>query len=99
MPSGKLRVKWLKTAIRNLEAEADYIAQDNPRAASDVVRKIYEATDRLKQHPALGRSGRVPETRELIVPDTPYIVPYRIKEKHIEILRVFHGFRRWPKSF
>ena len=53
MPSGKLRVRWLKTAIRNLEAEADYIAQDNPGAASDVVRKIYEATDRLKQHPAL----------------------------------------------
>jgi len=99
LPSGKLRIRWLKTAIRNLEAEADYIAQDNPGAAAEVVRKIHEAINRLERHPALGRPGRVPETRELIVPGTPYIVPYRIKEKRIEILRVFHAARRWPKSF
>jgi toxin ParE1/3/4 len=52
----------------------------------------------LKQHPALGRPGRIIGTRELVVPDTPYIIPYRIKEDEIQILRVFHGSRKWPEK-
>jgi toxin ParE1/3/4 len=43
-----------------------------------------------------GRPGRWPGTRELIIPGTPYIVPYRVKGPVVEILRVFHGARRWP---
>jgi addiction module RelE/StbE family toxin len=99
LPSGELKVRWLKAAIKSLEIEADYIARDDPRAAAEVVRKVYEATKRLEQYPASGRAGRVPETRELIIPGTPYLVPYRIKGKRIEILRVFHGARRWPTDF
>ena len=99
MPSGGYRVKWLRTALKNLEAEAEYIARDNPKAAASVVQKIYNAVMSLEQHPALGRPGRVPETRELIVPDTPYIVPYRVKGRRIEVLRVFHSARRRPTGF
>ena len=52
----------------------------------------------LAQHPALGRPGRVEGTRELVVPDTPYLVPYRVRGHAVEILRVFHGARKWPKK-
>ena len=45
----------------------------------------------LIDHPSLGRAGRVPGTRELVVPDTPYLVPYRVRGMRIEILRIFHG--------
>ena len=38
----------------------------------------------------------VPGTRELVVPRTAYIVPYRVREDVVEILRVLHGARRWP---
>jgi toxin ParE1/3/4 len=38
----------------------------------------------------------VPDTRELIIPETPYIIPYRIHDGQIEILRVFHTARKWP---
>jgi len=82
-----------------MEAEAEYIAQDNPAAAAAVVTKIRESVSNLERHPSLGRVGRVPETRELVIPDTPYIVPYRVKGKWVEILRVFHASRRWPKRF
>ena len=47
---------------------------------------------------ALGRPGRVEGTRELVVPDTPYLVPYRGRGHAVEILRVFHGARKWPKK-
>jgi len=94
-----MRVKWLRTALANLDAEAEYIAQDNPSAALRTVAAITEAVDLLRRHPALGRAGRVLGTRELVVPNTPYIVPYRIRNRQVEILRVFHAARRWPSKF
>lgn len=50
-------------------------------------------------HPALGRPGRVPGTRELVVTRTSFIVPYRIMGERVEILAVIHVARRWPDSF
>jgi plasmid stabilization system protein ParE len=52
----------------------------------------------LTQPPALGRPGRILGTRELVVPDTPYLVPYQIKIDEVQILRVFHGSRKRPKK-
>jgi plasmid stabilization system protein ParE len=37
------------------------------------------------------RNGRVPGTRELVIPKTPYIVPYRVRHSTIEIARVYHA--------
>jgi toxin ParE1/3/4 len=94
-----VRVRWLRTALANLNAEAEYIAGDNPAAALRVVTAITTAVDQLANHPAVGRTGRVPGTRELVVADTPYIIPYRVHSGAVEILRVFHGARRWPSEF
>jgi toxin ParE1/3/4 len=44
----------------------------------------------------IGRTGRVPGTRELVIPCTLYIVPYRVRGATIEIARVYHSARRWP---
>ncbi|MBZ5540558.1 MAG: type II toxin-antitoxin system RelE/ParE family toxin [Acidobacteriia bacterium] len=89
-----MRVRWLRTALANLEAE--YIAEDNPAAAGRVVQRILRAVDLLKENPAMGRAGRVAGTRELVVADTPYIIPYRVRGDAVEILRVFHAARKWP---
>jgi toxin ParE1/3/4 len=94
-----VEVRWLRTALANLDAEAEYVARDNATAALQLVERIYEAVEQLKQYPSLGRVGRVPGTRELVVPHTPYLVPYRVREDVIEILRVLHGARRWPIRF
>jgi toxin ParE1/3/4 len=58
-----VQVKWLKQALRNLQEEADYIAQDDPQAAIRIVLRIEEAVALLADHPSLGRTGRVPGTR------------------------------------
>ena len=91
-----MRVRWLRTALANLEAEAEYIAEDDPVAAGRVVQRILRAVDLLTKNPALGRVGRVAGTRELVVADTPYIIPYRVRGEAVEILRVFHAARKWP---
>jgi len=97
--SHAVRVKWVRAALLNLSAEADYIARDNPDAAERVVDMILDATERLKRHPGLGRPGRVTGTRELVVPGTPYIIPYRVHTGVVEIIRVFHASRKWPRHF
>lgn len=93
-----MQVKWLKRALRNLKEEADYIAQDDPQAVARIVILIDDTVALLAEHPGLGRSGRVPGTRELVVTGTPYLVPYRVRGKRIDILQVFHGRRRWPSQ-
>ena len=99
MPDRPLEIRWLKRALANLDAEAAFIARDDPAAAARVVDTIAQTVELLAQHPGLGRSGRVEGTRELIVPNTPYLVPYRVRNHVVEILRVFHGARKWPKKF
>jgi toxin ParE1/3/4 len=94
-----MRVRWLRAALRNLDEEASYIAVDDSAAARLVVARVLEAVAQLADQPALGRPGRVPSTRELVVARTRYIVPYRVKRDAVEILRVFHTSRRLPKRW
>lgn len=94
-----MRVRRLRTALRNLDEEASFIAADDPAAARLVVARVLEAVAQLADQPGLGRPGRVPSTRELVVARTRYVVPYRVKRDAVEILRVFHTSRRLPKRW
>ena len=94
-----MRVRWLRNALRNLDEEAAYIATDDPAAARLVVARVLAAVDQLVEQPGLGRPGRVPGTRELVVRKTRYLVPYRVKRDVIEILRVFHTSRGLPQRW
>jgi toxin ParE1/3/4 len=91
-----VRVRWLRRALRNLDEEAEYIARDDPAAAARIVDRIATSIERLATYPASGRPGRVPGAREMIISGTPYVVPYLVRGEMIEILRVFHGSRKWP---
>ena len=91
-----MRVRWLRKALRNLDDEATYIAAEDAAAARLVVKRVLDAVSILAEQPGLGRRGRVPGTRELVVAKTRYIVPYRVRGETVEILRVFHTSRRLP---
>ncbi len=94
-----MKLRWLRTALRNLDEQTAYIANDNPEAALRIVARVRDAIERLARHPSLGRPGRVPGTRELVVSGTPYVIPYRVRGGQVEILRVLHGAQRWPEEF
>jgi toxin ParE1/3/4 len=68
-------------------------------AAERMIERIRDVADQLANYPSLGRTGRVPGTRELIIGGTPFIVPYRIREDVVEIIVVFHAARKWPDRF
>jgi len=91
---------WSPEAIDDLVALRAYIEQDDPTAARRIASHIIESIETfLPNNPEIGRPGRVPGTRELVIPKTPFIVPYRVAGNTIQILRVFHGARRWPDTF
>lgn len=91
-----MRVRWLRKALVDLDEEAAFIASEDPAAARMVVQRIVLAVDELREYPGIGHPGRVPGTRELVVPRTRYLVPYRVRGRAVEILRVFHASRRPP---
>ena len=96
-----MRVRWLKKALQNLDDEAKYIAEDDPAAAKLLVQRIVDAINLLPGNPSLGHPGRIHGTRELVVPDTRYVIPYRVRPRlnSVEILRVFHTSRRLPQRW
>ena len=89
-----MQIVWLKTALKNLDDLSAYIAQDNTIAASQIVNLITSQVKQLSTQPAMGRPGRVLGTRELVISNTQYLVPYRIKNNTVEVLRVFHTSRQ-----
>jgi addiction module RelE/StbE family toxin len=92
-------VCWSPTAISDLDSIRNYIDRENRRAALDVANRIKESISRLTNFPLSGRSGRVPATRELVIPGTSYIAVYMIQGEEIQIASVLHGRQRWPESF
>ena len=96
-----MQVNWLTTALQNLDHEAGFIAKEDPQAAKLVVQRIHQAVKLLADNPALGHPGRIHGTRELVVPDTRYIIPYRVRPRldRVEILRVFHSSRKTPRNW
>jgi toxin ParE1/3/4 len=92
-----MKVVWSRRAIRHLTALRGYIEADNPPAAAAVVAKIVESVERLVYQPHSGRPGRIAGTRELVVPGTPYLIPYRVRAGLLDLIAVFHGKQKWPK--
>jgi len=92
-----LRLRWTRLAERDLDDIAAYIGQDSPAAAARVVLELIDQAEALlSRQAALGRPGRVLGTRELVIEGLPYVIPYRVRDNRVEILRVLHTSRRWP---
>jgi len=90
-------IRWTEAAARDLTQICDYIQEhDGPVRARRIALAIYDRVDSLTTFPYRERSGRKSHTRELVMPDLPYLVIYRIRGEAVEINRILHGAQRWP---
>jgi toxin ParE1/3/4 len=94
-----LKVVWTQPALDDVDLIATYLHRENPAAAFRILEPIAARARDLAGWPEQGRAGRVPQTRELVVDRTPYLIAYRVLGDRIEILAVLHGARRWPQIF
>ena len=90
------RIRWTVRALRRFDEIGAYIEHDDPDAAARVVARIVASVDMLAELPTAGRIGRITGTRELVLSDILYIIPYRVRQD-IEIITVMHASQKWPK--
>ena len=90
-----MKVRWTPEAEDDRAQIFDYIAADSPRAAVKMDELFSKAAARLADHPKLGRTGRIPGTRE-VIPHKSYRVVYEIEQKTVWVLALVHTARQWP---
>jgi toxin ParE1/3/4 len=89
------QVIWAEPALNDLDAITDYIALDNPAAASELVQRIFAHVDQLIMHPDSGskprelRGGRY---RQIVEP--PWRMFYRREGATVYVLHVMRGERK-----
>jgi len=93
-----LKVVWLLRALKDRDAQIDFIGQDNPLAAVTAGDAIAAQIGTLADQPEIGRPGRRAGTRELVISRTPFVAVYRVTGGRIEILRLLHDSQQWPRA-
>jgi addiction module RelE/StbE family toxin len=88
-----MKVDFDAKAARDLEHIFAWIAEDNAKAAQAVVERILASAERLGEFPEMARQGRVPGTREWVVPRLPYIIVYETHwdRDELTVIGIFHG--------
>ena len=93
-----MKAVWSRRAVRHLIHLREYIAKGSDQNATLIANRILRAVELLESHPEMGRPGRIVGTRELVVTDTPYIIPYRVRRGRVELIAVIHGRQKWPQK-
>lgn len=98
----KYRVVFLQTALDDLEEIVLHIARDSKAAATEMHDKLIGSAHQLETFPRLGilvpdKKLREAGFRMLIV--GKYILLYKIYAREINVLRVVHGARDFPRLF
>lgn len=91
-------VLWRDLAEQELMAIVEHVMLDNPPAAVRLYERLSNAAKSLADFPERFRSGAEPESRELVVPGTPYIIVYRVAADTVEIVAVFHAAQDKPRG-
>lgn len=93
-------ILWTEQATQQLDQVREYIALSNtPEVSRKVVFQILASIEQLARFPMLGRTERVPGTRELVVANTPFIAAYALHRDKIAVLALYHGSQQWPEAF
>lgn len=90
---------WSNVALARLLEIRDSLAEKDPRAARKVLRLLVDRAEQLADFPHLGRVvPELPESelRELV--ERHYRIVYRVRERAVEVVTVFEGYREFPKG-
>jgi toxin ParE1/3/4 len=94
-----MKARFLKSAIRDMQAIKDFIARDNPATAARLMQTLRQKTGRMEPSPNSGRI--IPETmephlRELVISN--YRVMVQITQKKVTVFAVYESHRLYPSE-
>ena len=88
------RLIWTEPALLDLDEIAEYIALDDPLAASRYVQRVFDRVERLESQPKSGkRPSELPRSPYLEVVVPPCRVFYRAEGGTVYILYVMRSER------
>jgi toxin ParE1/3/4 len=91
-------IRYLATAVRDLEDIFDYIAKDRPVAAASLLDKLDHTISQLADFPEMGvvpKDDRLKRLGYRLLIIENYLVFYVIKFETIQIRRIIHGARQY----
>ncbi len=92
-------IVWTEPALSDLDAIADYIALENPAAASELVKRIFSRVEQLADHPESGsRPQELKRSRYRQIVETPCRVFYRYDGHKVFVLHVMRFERLLRKG-
>ena len=97
-----MKIRWTKIAETRLLNRTEYIREDNPEIARQVITTIRNVANRLSKHPYIfPPHNEFPGFREADVPHSSFVIWYRIKEKEqvVEIVTVWHAAQDQTDAF
>jgi toxin ParE1/3/4 len=89
-----MKLRYERGALSDLDEIFQYVAKDNPQAASRLVTRIEEVAARIAAFPHIGQATRNPKFRRF--PVGKYLIVYEVGEDEVIIHYVRHGARRRP---
>ncbi len=89
-----VKVRYTKSALKQLTSVLDYIQMHSPRGAQSVREQISELLNVLETHPLIGVRTNDPRIRRIVATPYPYVVLYEVREGEIIIRSVRHGARK-----
>jgi toxin ParE1/3/4 len=85
-----MTIRWTDSALRDFTHICDYIETHNsPATARRVALSLHGRIEMLAKFPEQGRTGRKPDTRELVFSGLPYLAVYRVHNDAVEIVASF----------
>ena len=92
-------IVWSEPALADLDAIADYIALENPIAASELVKRIFDHVEQLTNHPESGsRPKELTRSRYRQIVEPPCRVFYRYDGHKVFVLHVMRSERLLRKG-
>ena len=94
-----MKVIWSKESLQQLIEIEQYISRDNPERAVQLINRLIDRAEKIKDYPYKGRvvaEFSLNEIREVF--EKSYRIVYRISENQIEILTVFEGHKLLKSS-
>lgn len=92
-------VVWSEPALADLDAIADYIALENPVAAAELVKRIFDHVGQLSDHPDSGsRPQELGKSRYRQIVEPPCRIFYRFDGRKVFVLHVMRSERLLRKG-
>lgn len=86
-----MKLEWTRRAQATLLSATDYIREENPEKAREIITNIHKLVGNLKIFPNMGVKTKFLNVRDLISPECDFIARYKIKKDVIEILVIWHA--------